>query len=64
MLKFVLKSIRDVLLLAHRQVFAWADDWFDLSYEAILDYERKTYEKTNLKVIPDKDNLFLYSEID
>ena len=45
------KSIRDVLLLAHRQAFAWTDEWYDLTYEKIVEYERATYAKTNEKVL-------------
>ena len=46
-----MKTIRDVLLLAHRQAFAWTDEWFDLTYEKIVEYERETYAKTNDKVL-------------
>ena len=45
------KTIRDVLLLAHRQAFAWTDEWYDLSYEKIVEYERETYARTNDKVL-------------
>lgn len=41
------KAIRDILLLAHRQCFCWADEWYDKSYESIVEYERETYGKTN-----------------
>ena len=54
------KTIRDVLLLAHRQAFAWTDEWYDLTYEKIVEYERATYAKTNEKVLinnkPHDDN--------
>ncbi len=38
-------------MLAHRQAFAWTDEWYDLTYEKIVEYERLTYEKTNIKVL-------------
>ena len=46
-----IKTIRDILLLAHKQAFCWTDEWYDKTYESIVDYERETYEKTNEKVI-------------
>lgn len=47
------KAIRDILLLAHKQAFAWTDDWYDKTYEMIVEYERATYSKTNEKVLKD-----------
>ena len=41
------KAIRDILLLAHKQVFCWTDEWYDKTYESIVEYERETYAKTN-----------------
>jgi len=41
------KAIRDILLLAHKQVFCWTDEGYDKSYETIVEYERETYAKTN-----------------
>lgn len=41
------KAIRDILLLAHKQVFCWTDEWYEKSYESIVEYERETYAKTN-----------------
>lgn len=45
------KTIRDILLLAHRQAFCWTDEWFNMSYEKIVEYEQNTYKKTNVKVM-------------
>jgi len=38
-------------LLAHRQAFCWTDEWYDMGYEKIVEYEQATYSKTNLKVM-------------
>jgi len=48
--EFVHKSIREILLVGHRQAFAWIDHWFDMSIEDVRDFERKMQEETNEKV--------------
>uniref|UniRef100_A0A4W6DV98 Phosphatidylinositol transfer protein N-terminal domain-containing protein n=1 Tax=Lates calcarifer TaxID=8187 RepID=A0A4W6DV98_LATCA len=48
--QFVHKVIRDVLLLGHRQAFAWVDEWIDMTMEEVREYERTTQEATNLKI--------------
>ncbi|XP_063047437.1 cytoplasmic phosphatidylinositol transfer protein 1 [Engraulis encrasicolus] len=48
--QFVHKMIRDVLLLGHRQAFAWVDEWIDMSMEEVREYERVTQEATNEKI--------------
>ncbi|KAF0032629.1 hypothetical protein F2P81_014919 [Scophthalmus maximus] len=48
--QFVHKVIRDVLLLGHRQAFAWVDEWIDMTMEEVREYERATQEATNLKI--------------
>lgn len=53
------RAIRDILLLAHRQAFAWTDEWYNLDYDRIIEYERDTYRKTNEKVIQNSNNNFL-----
>jgi hypothetical protein len=50
------KAIRDILLLAHRQAFCWIDEWYDMSYELIVNFEKETYAKTNEKVLTAKQN--------
>jgi len=45
------KTIRDILLLAHRQAFCWTDEWYDMSYEEIVKFEQDTYKETNTKVL-------------
>ncbi|XP_054616046.1 cytoplasmic phosphatidylinositol transfer protein 1 [Dunckerocampus dactyliophorus] len=48
--QFVHKVIRDVLLLGHKQAFAWVDEWIDMTMEEVREYERATQEATNLKI--------------
>ncbi|XP_071797461.1 cytoplasmic phosphatidylinositol transfer protein 1-like [Asterias amurensis] len=44
------KAIQDILLLGHRQAFAWIDEWFDMSVEDVRNYEKQQQEETNSKV--------------
>ncbi|KAK2192391.1 hypothetical protein NP493_30g02055, partial [Ridgeia piscesae] len=44
------QAVRDILLLGHRQAFAWIDEWIELTMEDVREYERKMNEKTNEKV--------------
>lgn len=48
--QFVHKVIRDVLLLGHRQAFAWIDEWIDMTMEEVREFERATQEATNEKI--------------
>uniref|UniRef100_A0A8C1X874 Phosphatidylinositol transfer protein cytoplasmic 1 n=1 Tax=Cyprinus carpio TaxID=7962 RepID=A0A8C1X874_CYPCA len=48
--QFVHKVVRDVLLLGHRQAFAWVDEWIDMTMEEVREYERATQEATNKKL--------------
>ncbi|XP_048847111.1 cytoplasmic phosphatidylinositol transfer protein 1-like isoform X1 [Brienomyrus brachyistius] len=48
--QFVHKVVRDVLLLGHRQAFAWVDEWIDMTMEEVREYERATQEATNQKL--------------
>ncbi|KAA8595037.1 hypothetical protein FQN60_012172 [Etheostoma spectabile] len=48
--QFVHKVVRDVLLLGHRQAFAWVDEWIDMTLDDVRDYESQMHEKTNIKV--------------
>ncbi|KAH9495458.1 Cytoplasmic phosphatidylinositol transfer protein 1 [Bulinus truncatus] len=48
---FTHKTVRDVLLLGHRQAFAWIDEWIDMSMEDLRNYEASTNEATNKKVL-------------
>ncbi|KAG7270120.1 hypothetical protein CRUP_027190, partial [Coryphaenoides rupestris] len=48
---FIHKTIRDILLVGHRQAVAWIDEWHGMSLEEVREYERELQEQTNNKVI-------------
>jgi len=48
--EFVHKSIREILLVGHRQAFAWIDEWFGMSLQDVREYETRMQEETNEKV--------------
>ncbi|XP_035261615.1 cytoplasmic phosphatidylinositol transfer protein 1-like [Anguilla rostrata] len=48
--QFVHKVIRDILLVGHRQAFAWVDEWYDMTMDEVREYERNTQEATNEKI--------------
>ncbi|XP_043936343.1 cytoplasmic phosphatidylinositol transfer protein 1-like isoform X2 [Protopterus annectens] len=48
---FVQKSIKDILLVGHRQAVAWIDEWIDMSMEDVRNFEKELQEETNKKVI-------------
>ncbi|KAF4080092.1 hypothetical protein AMELA_G00166450 [Ameiurus melas] len=47
--QYVHKVVRDVLLLGHRQAFAWVDEWIDMSMDEVREFERRIQEATNQK---------------
>ncbi|KAJ3597264.1 hypothetical protein NHX12_000792, partial [Muraenolepis orangiensis] len=47
---FIHKTIRDILLVGHRQAVAWIDEWHGMSLDEVRQYERELQEKTNSKV--------------
>lgn len=47
---FIQRCIRDVLLLGHRQAFAWIDEWIEMSMDDVREYERRLHEETNKKL--------------
>ncbi|KAG7459500.1 hypothetical protein MATL_G00211190 [Megalops atlanticus] len=48
--QFVHKVIRDVLLVGHRQAFAWVDEWYDMTLEDVRKFESQMHVATNQKV--------------
>ncbi|KAL3274254.1 hypothetical protein HHI36_015664 [Cryptolaemus montrouzieri] len=44
---FIHSCIREVLLLGHRQAFAWIDEWIEMDYKDVKEYELKLQETTN-----------------
>ncbi|XP_008548807.1 cytoplasmic phosphatidylinositol transfer protein 1 [Microplitis demolitor] len=49
---FIQKCIRDILLLGHRQAFAWIDEWHDMTLDDVREYEKKMHAATNEKIQP------------
>lgn len=48
--EFIHSCIREVLLLGHRQAFAWIDDWIEMDIEDVRKYECAMQSKTNTLV--------------
>lgn len=48
---YIHRCIRDVLLLGHRQAFAWIDEWLDMSIADVREFELKAQAETNAKVL-------------
>ena len=48
---FVHSAIREILLLGHKQAFAWIDDWYDLTMEDLRQWEKEMQTETNKKVV-------------
>lgn len=46
-------SIREILLLGHRQAFTWIDEWFNMTLDDVRAYEKRIQDETNLKVMGD-----------
>lgn len=49
--EFIHSSIREILLLGHRQAFTWIDEWYNMTLEEVREYEKKLNEETNKKVL-------------
>ncbi|XP_012272585.1 cytoplasmic phosphatidylinositol transfer protein 1 [Orussus abietinus] len=47
---YIHRCIRDILLLGHRQAFAWIDEWYGMTLEDVRQYELKMHAKTNEKI--------------
>ncbi|KAI8436804.1 hypothetical protein MSG28_010265 [Choristoneura fumiferana] len=46
----VVHAIREILLLGHRQAFAWMDDWYNMTIDDVRAYEKDMQAKTNNKL--------------
>ncbi|XP_037799953.1 cytoplasmic phosphatidylinositol transfer protein 1-like [Penaeus monodon] len=44
------RAIRNVLLLGHRQAFAWIDEWHGMTIEDVRQYEIGMQEETNARI--------------
>jgi hypothetical protein len=40
-------GMRDLLVPFHRQIFCWIDEWFGLSLEEVMLYEKASQDKVN-----------------
>ncbi|XP_037953059.1 cytoplasmic phosphatidylinositol transfer protein 1 [Teleopsis dalmanni] len=47
---FIQRSIRDILLLGHRQAFTWLDEWLGMTLEDVREYEKQKQAETNEKL--------------
>jgi len=47
---FIQRGIREILLLGHRQAFAWLDEWHGMTLEDVRAYERQKQAETNEKI--------------
>ncbi|XP_037294376.1 cytoplasmic phosphatidylinositol transfer protein 1-like [Manduca sexta] len=50
-------AIREILLLGHRQAFAWMDEWFNMTLDDVREYEREMQVKTNIKLKATLENV-------
>ncbi|KAL7979099.1 hypothetical protein Chor_015123, partial [Crotalus horridus] len=41
------RVIRDILLIGHRQAFAWVDEWCGMTMDEVRLYEKETQQATN-----------------
>jgi hypothetical protein len=48
-----LQMIREVLLVAHRQAFAWVDEWHGMTIEDVRTYEQTMQQETNQRLRAD-----------
>ncbi|XP_042234700.1 cytoplasmic phosphatidylinositol transfer protein 1-like isoform X2 [Homarus americanus] len=47
---FAQRAIRNILLIGHRQAFAWIDEWYGMTIEDVRDYECGMQKETNEKI--------------
>ncbi|XP_050294595.1 cytoplasmic phosphatidylinositol transfer protein 1 [Anthonomus grandis grandis] len=45
--EFIHSCIREILLLGHRQAFAWMDEWIEMTMEDVRKYESQLQQQTN-----------------
>ena len=50
------QSIREILLVGHRQAVAWIDDWYGMTIEDVRDYEKKMQKETNERLLQEMEN--------
>ncbi|KAK7082406.1 hypothetical protein SK128_022334 [Halocaridina rubra] len=47
---WVHRAIRNVLLLGHKQAFAWIDEWYDMTFDDVRNYEMGMQQETNERI--------------
>uniref|UniRef100_A0A0K2VJ59 Phosphatidylinositol transfer protein N-terminal domain-containing protein n=1 Tax=Lepeophtheirus salmonis TaxID=72036 RepID=A0A0K2VJ59_LEPSM len=47
---YIQNAIREILLVGHKQAFAWIDDWYGMTESEVRDYESIMQSETNDKV--------------
>lgn len=50
-------AIREILLLGHRQAFAWMDDWYNMTLDDVREYEKDMQAKTNIKLQTEAESM-------
>lgn len=59
---YVQGAIREILLLGHRQAFAWMDEWYNMTIEDVREYEQEMQAKTNIKLKSTIENVDVDSD--
>lgn len=54
---YVHSTVKDILLAGHVQAFAWIDQWYDMSFEDVRQYEKELQKETNKKVMGSQDGI-------
>lgn len=58
-----LQCVREVLLLGHRQAFAWIDQWIEMSFDDVRQYETNLQHQTNRIVHQQQNDVGAEKEI-
>lgn len=48
--EFAHKAVREIQVGAHRQAFAWIDDWYEMSIDDVRAFEQRMQQETNEKL--------------
>lgn len=49
--EYIQKSIREILLVGHRQAVAWIDDWYRMTINDVREYEKQMQTETNERLL-------------
>lgn len=52
---YIHRAVREILLVGHRQAFAWIDDWFGMTLEDVREFESKMQEETNIRLMQERE---------